>query len=83
MKVLGYDCDGNELEEFDIVRPIWFAETDFDVATDVNPRQYCVVVGEDGKTYLMSVLDHWYKQQINRFEGRNEFDKVPRYTINT
>lgn len=77
MKVLGYDCDGNELEEFDIVRPIWFAETDFDVATDVNPRQYCVVVGEDGKTYLMSVLDHWYKQQINRFEGRNEFDKVP------
>ena len=77
MRVLGYDCDGNELEEFDIIRPIWFSETDFDKATDVNPRQYCVVVGEDGKTYLMSVLDHWYKKQINRFEGRDEFEKVP------
>ncbi len=77
MRVLGYDCDGNELEEFDIIRPIWFSETDFDIATDVNPRQYCVVVGEDGKSYLMSVLDHWYKKQINKFEGREEFDKVP------
>lgn len=77
MKVLGYDCDGNELEEFDIVRPIWFSDINFEENTDVNPRQYCVVVGEDGKTYLMSVLDHWYKKQINKFEGRDEFSSVP------
>ena len=30
-KVLGYDCDGLELYEFDIVRAPWYSEMDFEV----------------------------------------------------
>lgn len=76
-RVLGYDCDGNELYQFDIVRAIFYSDIDFSKTTNVDPRQYCVVVGEDGKAYLFSVLDHWEKVAINRYEGRGDYDKIP------
>lgn len=76
-KVLGYDCDKTELYEFDIVRTIFYSDINFNETTDVDPRQYCVVVGEDGKAYLFSVLDHWEKVAINRYEGRDDYAEVP------
>ncbi len=77
MKILGYDCDGNELEEYQIVRCIFYADTDFNENKEADPRQYAVVQGIDGKGYLISVLDHWHKKAINRFEGRHEYAPIP------
>lgn len=75
--ILGYDCDGTELYELDIVRAVWYTEIDFDIETDVDPRQYCVVKASNNKPYLISVYDHWNKQEINRFEGRELDAEVP------
>lgn len=76
-EILGYDCDGNELYEFNIIRAIWYSDIDFKKQTNIDPRQYCVVKALDGKVYLISVYDHWNKQSINRFEGRELDSTVP------
>ena len=31
-EILGYDCDGRELYEFDIIRAIWYSDIDFEEA---------------------------------------------------
>lgn len=76
-KVLGYDCDGLELYEFDIVRTPWYSEIDFEVDFDVNPRQYTVIKGNDDIPVLVSIYDEENKAFINRFEGREEDALVP------
>ncbi len=74
-EILGYDCDGNELYEFDIIRAIWYSDIDFEKETNFDPRQYCIVKASNGNPYLISVYDHWNKKAINRFEGR-ELDSI-------
>lgn len=77
IEVLGYDCDGNELYEFNIIRAIWYSDIDFKKQTNIDPRQYCVVKALNGKVYLISVYDHWNKQAINKFESRELDSTVP------
>ncbi len=76
-EVLGYDCDGNELFEFDVIRAIWYSDIDFNVTLDVDPRHYCVVQAFNGKTYLISVYDSMYREFINKYEKRNVDADVP------
>lgn len=76
-EVLGYDCDGFSLFEFNIVRAIFYSDIDFEKETDIDPRQYCVVKASDNNAYLVSVYDHWNKKVINRYEGRPIDSDVP------
>ena len=76
-EILGYDCDGRELYEFDIIRTIWYSDIDFEKETNTDPRHYCIVKTSAGTPYLISVYDHWNKKAINRFEGRNLNSDVP------
>lgn len=75
--VLGYDCDGRELFEFDVVRAIWYSDIDFNVISDVDPRHYCVVQCLNGNVYLISVYDNMYREFINKYEKRNMNADVP------
>ena len=68
-EIIGFDCDGNQLFENMVVRAIWYSDIDFDIETDVDPRQYCVIRGEDNKYYLISVWDWYNKEAIKRYEG--------------
>lgn len=76
-EILGYDCDGRELYEFDIIRAIWYSDIDFEKETNIDPRHYCVVKTSVGIPYLISVYDYWSKNAINRFEGRSLGSNVP------
>lgn len=76
-EILGYDCDGWELYEFDIIRTIWYSDIDFEKDTNIDPRHYCIVKTSVGTPYLISVYDHWNKKAINRFEGRSLDSNVP------
>lgn len=75
--ILGYDCDGTALFEFDIVRAIWYSEIDFNIETTIDPRQYCVVKASNGRSYLISVYDWWNKKAINKYERRPLEEIVP------
>lgn len=76
-EILGYDCDGQQLYEFDIIRAIWYSVIDFEKETNIDPRHYCIVKTSAGTPYLISVYDHWNKNVINRFEGRSLDSGVP------
>ncbi len=56
-EILGYDCDGNALYEFVIIRTIWYSDIDFEKETNIDPRRYCIVKASDGKPYLVSIYD--------------------------
>ena len=70
-KSIGYDCDGNELFEYMVVRAPFYSDIDFDKETGVDPRLYCVLQGSDLNYYLISVFDWWNQQAIKREEKIN------------
>ena len=76
--VLGYDCDGKEIEEFRVLRAIWSNDFDIDELDNVDPRQYCAVVADDGKAYAISVYDHYDKDRIRKYENLKEDEDIPR-----
>lgn len=69
-EILGYDCDGVGLHEFDIVTAMWSEDIDFDNETEIDPRKYCVVKAFDNKSYLISVYDSCNRKAINRYEKK-------------
>ena len=69
---LGYDCDGNEIYEYRILRAIWSNDIDIEELEDADPRQYCAITGNDGNAYLISVYDWWYKDLIRKRENITE-----------
>ena len=73
---LGYDCDGNAIYEYRILRAIWSNDIDIEELVDADPRQYCAVVGEDGKSYAISVYDWWNKELIKERENITE-EEIP------
>lgn len=75
--VLGYDCDGNELYEYDIVRAIWYSYIDFNTKDNIDPRMYTIICSSNGTPYLISVFDNWNKKAINKFEKRDLNATVP------
>lgn len=66
---LGYDCDGNEIYEYRILRAIWSNDIDIDELKNEDPRQYCAILGDDGKAYAISVFDWWNKELIKKREN--------------
>ena len=74
---LGYDCDGHEIYEYRILRAIWSNDIDIEELEDADPRQYCAVVGNDGKAYAICVFDWWYSDLIRRRENLVDDEEIP------
>ena len=76
-KVLGYDCDGNEIYEYRVLRAIWSNDIDIKELLDADPRQYCAVVAEDGIAYAISVYDWWNNELIRERENLKRDQEIP------
>lgn len=74
-EVIGYDCDGNEIYEYMILRAIWSNDIDVVELENADPRQYCALVASDGKAYAMSVYDFWNPDLIKKRE-HIDFDDI-------
>lgn len=75
-KLLGYDCDGNEIYEYRILRAIFSNDISIEQLEDADARQYCAVMGNDEKVYAISVYDWWNKELIRARENISE-EEVP------
>ena len=75
--VLGYDCDGNEIYEYRILRAIWSNDINIKELDGADPRQYCAVIADDGNVYAISVYDWWYKDLIRERENLQEEEEIP------
>ena len=75
--ILGYDCDGRGIEEYRILRVIWSNDVDIEQLVGADPRQYCAVVGSDGKAYAISVYDWWHKDLIRERENLDPDEEIP------
>ena len=71
-EILGYDCDGNEIFEYRILRAIWSNDVAIEELEDADPRQYCAIMGDDGNAYAISVYDWWNKDLIRERENIKE-----------
>ena len=71
---LGYDCDGNEIYEYRVLRAIWSNDIDIEELEDADPRQYCAIIGSNGKAYAISVYDWWNEKLIRKRESIIEED---------
>ena len=76
-KVLGLDCDDNEIFEFRILRTIWSNDIDIRKLDGADPRYYCAVFGEDGNAYAISVYDWQNKDLIREREHLSEDEEIP------
>lgn len=77
-EIIGYDCDGNEIEEYRILRtPFSELVEDWSQVPNLDPRFYCAVKAKDNKYYLISVYDHWRREEIRRFENLKDDDEIP------
>ena len=76
-EVLGLDCNGNEIDEFRVLKAKWANEIDIKDLKTSDPRQYCAVKAEDGKAYAISVFDWWSMKLIRERENRNFDEEIP------
>ena len=77
-EVLAYDCDGNEIEEFRVLRFPFSEEIDnWDEEPEVDPRFYCAIKGNDNKLYLVSVYDNYNSSAIRKYEKIGETQPIP------
>lgn len=75
--VLGYDCDGNEIYEYRILRAIGSNDMDINDLEGADPRQYCAIIGDDGIAYAISVYDWWNSDLIKKRENINKKEEIP------
>ena len=75
--ILGYDCDGNEIYEYRVLRAIWSNDIDINELEDADPRQYCAIVGDDGIAYAISIYDWWNRDLIRKRENIKENEGIP------
>ena len=76
--VLGYDCDGNEINEFRVLRFPFSADIEnWDEEPNVDPRFYCLVRSSSGETFAISVYDEWSCKYIRKYEQLSANDKIP------
>ena len=75
--ILGYDCDGNEIYEYRVLRAIWSNDIDIEELEDADPRHYCAVIASDGNAYAISVYDWWNKDLIRKREGIAPGEAIP------
>lgn len=76
-KVLGYDCDGNEIYENRILRAVWSNDINIEELEDADPRHYCALVADDGNAYAISVYDWWNKDLIRERENLDKDEEIP------
>ena len=77
-EVLGYDCDGNEIDEFRILRFPFSADIEnWDEELNVDPRFYCLVRSFAGEVFAVSVYDYWSYEQIRKYEQLDVNDDIP------
>ena len=74
---LGYDCDGNGISEYRILRAIFSNDIDIEELENSDPRQYCAIIGYDDKAYAISVYDWWNKELIRKRENIKEDEEIP------
>ena len=75
--ILGYDCDGNDIYEYRVLRAIWSNDIDIEKLEDADPRQYCAIKANDGNAYAISVYDWWNKDLIRKREGIAPGETIP------
>ena len=75
--VLGYDCDGNEIYEYRVLRAIWSNDIDIKELEDADPRLYCALVANDGNAYAISVYDWWSQDLIRKKENIKKDEEIP------
>ena len=75
--ILGYDCDGNEIYEYRVLRAIWSNDIDIKDLEDADPRQYCAIVSDDEIAYAISVYDWWNSDLIRKKEEIKETEEIP------
>jgi hypothetical protein len=77
-EILGYDCDGNEISEFRILRfPFSAYIENWDEEPNIDPRFYCLVRSSNGMVYGISVYDYWHKEDIRRYEEIGDDVDIP------
>lgn len=74
--VLGYDCDGNEIKEFRILRFPFSADIEeWEDEPNVDSRLYCLVKSSCGVVFAISVYDDW--QCIKKRQKLSVMDDIP------
>ena len=77
-KVLGFDCDGYEIEEFRVLRYPFSADIEnWEEEVNVDPRFYCIVKRENGEAVLVSIYDDYLSKYIRRYEGLSDIEEIP------
>lgn len=77
-KTLGYDCDGNEINEFRILRFPFSADIEnWDEEPNIDPRFYCLVTNSNGRTLAISVYDDMHSEYIRKYEKLSNNDQIP------
>lgn len=74
---LGYDCDGNIIEEYRILRAIWSNNIDIRELKDADPRQYCAILDKNGFAYAISVYDYMNSELIRKYEHIKPYEEIP------
>ncbi len=78
INILGSDCDGIDIYEFDILNAIWANDIPIEELEDSDPRMYCAVVGDDGNAYAISINDFENEKLIREREHIPSSEEVPR-----
>jgi len=79
-EILGYDCDGNEIKEFRILRfPFSEYIENWNEEPNIDPRLYCVIKSSTGDIYAISVYDDWICNQkfIRKYEQLDINESIP------
>ena len=77
-EILGYDCDGNEINEFRILRFPFSANIEnWDEEPNVDPRFYCLTRSSNGEVFAISVYDDWSVEYIRKYEKLNQCEEIP------
>lgn len=67
--ILGYDCDGNVIKEFRILRFPFSSEIEsWDEEPFIDPRFYCLIRSSSGEILAVSVYDDWSCEHIRKYE---------------
>lgn len=77
-EILGYDCDGNEISEFRVLRFPFSADIEnWDEEPNIDPRFYCLVRSSTGEVLALSIYDDWSRDYIRKYEKISDSDEVP------
>lgn len=76
--VLGYDCDGNIIDEFRILRFPFSADIEnWDDEPNIDPRFYCLVRISHDQILAVSVYDDYFRDNIRKYEKLNDKEDIP------